>query len=102
MKVEFYRHSLGADEAAEVAQVLDGVFLTAGPRTKAFEEWLAGYLGVAGAVGLFSATTALFLALKGLDIGPGDEVITTPMTFIATPNTVLHCGATPVFVDSTR
>ena len=99
MKVEFYRHSLGADEAAEVAQVLDGVFLTAGPRTKAFEEWLAGYLGVSGAVGLFSATTALFLALKGLDIGPGDEVITTPMTFIATSNTVLHCGATPVFVD---
>jgi UDP-4-amino-4-deoxy-L-arabinose-oxoglutarate aminotransferase len=99
VKVEFYRHALGADEKAEVAAVLDGVFLTAGPRTKAFEEWLAGYLGVDGAVGLFSATTALFLAMKGLDIGPGDEVITTPMTFIATPNTILHCGATPVFVD---
>lgn len=99
MKVEFYRHSLGTPEAEEVARVLESVFLTAGPKTKAFEEWLAGHLGVTGAVGLFSCTTALFLALKALDIGPGDEVITSPMTFIASPNTILHAGATPVFVD---
>ena len=98
-KVEFYRHSLGADEADEVEQTLGGVFLTAGPRTKQFEEWLASYLGVKGAVGLFSCTTALFLAQKALDIGEGDEVITTPMTFIATSNTVLHTGAKLVFVD---
>ena len=98
-KVEFYRHSLGADEADEIEQTLGGVFLTAGPRTKQFEEWLASYLGVKGAVGLFSCTTALFLAQKALDIGEGDEVITTPMTFIATSNTVLHTGAKLVFVD---
>jgi UDP-4-amino-4-deoxy-L-arabinose-oxoglutarate aminotransferase len=98
-KVEFYRHSLGEDEADEIEQTLGGVFLTAGPRTKQFEDWLAGYLGVKGAVGLFSCTTALFLAQKALDIGQGDEVITTPMTFIATSNTVLHAGAKLVFVD---
>lgn len=98
-KVEFYRHALGVDEANEVEETLGGVFLTAGPRTKQFEEWLASYLGVKGAVGLFSCTTALFLAQKALDIGEGDEVITTPMTFIATSNTVLHTGAKLVFVD---
>jgi len=98
-KVEFYRHALGVEEADEVEQTLGGVFLTAGPRTKQFEEWLASYLGVKGAVGLFSCTTALFLAQKALDIGEGDEVITTPMTFIATSNTVLHTGAKLVFVD---
>jgi len=98
-KVEFYRHALGVEEADEVEQTLGGVFLTAGPRTKQFEEWLASYLGVKGAVGLFSCTTALFLAQKALDIGEADEVITTPMTFIATSNTVLHTGAKLVFVD---
>jgi len=101
-KVEFYRHLLGEEEAEEVAQTLDGVFLTAGPRTKQFEDWLASYLGVNGAVGLFSCTTALFLAMKAMDIGEGDEVITTPMTFIATSNTVLHTGAKLVFVDCER
>jgi dTDP-4-amino-4,6-dideoxygalactose transaminase len=98
-EVEFYRHSLGKGEAEELARTLDGVFLTAGPRTRQFEDWLAGYLGASGAVGLFSCTTALYLAQKALDIGPGDEVITTPMTFIATPNSVLHTGARVVFVD---
>jgi dTDP-4-amino-4,6-dideoxygalactose transaminase len=99
MKVDFYRHPLGTAEAEEVAHTLEGVFLTAGPRTQQFESWLAQSLGVTGAVGLSSCTTALFLAQKALGIGPGDEVITTPMTFIATSNSILHTGATPVFVD---
>jgi len=98
-KVEFYRHSLGQNEAEEVAKTLAGIFLTTGPRTRQFEQWLAGYLGVSDAVGLTSATMALFLAQKALGIGPGDEVITTPMTFIATPNSILYTGAKPVFVD---
>jgi UDP-4-amino-4-deoxy-L-arabinose-oxoglutarate aminotransferase len=98
-KVEFYRHSLGQSEAEEIANTLAGVFLTTGPRTRQFEQWLAGYLGVNDAVGLTSATMALFLAQKALGIGPGDEVITSPMTFIATPNSTLHTGAKPVFVD---
>jgi dTDP-4-amino-4,6-dideoxygalactose transaminase len=99
MKVDFYRHALGSAEAEEVARTLEAVFLTAGPRTQQFEAWLAQHLGVAGAVGLSSCTTALFLAQKALGIGPGDEIITTPMTFIATSNSILHTGATPVFVD---
>jgi len=99
MKVEFFRHALGAAEAEEVARTLEQIFLTAGPRTKQFEDWLAGNLGVTGAVGVSSCTMGLFLALKALDIGSGHEVITTPMTFIATSNSILHAGATPVFVD---
>jgi dTDP-4-amino-4,6-dideoxygalactose transaminase len=101
-KVEFFRHSLGDAEAAELIQTLGGVFLTAGPRTRRFEEWLAGYLQTAGSVGLNSCTTALFLAQKALGIGHGDEVITTPMTFIATANSIIHTGATPVLVDCDR
>jgi UDP-4-amino-4-deoxy-L-arabinose-oxoglutarate aminotransferase len=98
-RVDFYRHQLGEAELEEMAHTLEGVFLTAGPRTRQFEEWLANYLGVAGAVGLFTCTTALYLSQKALGIGPGDEVITTPMTFIATSNSILHTGAKVVFVD---
>jgi UDP-4-amino-4-deoxy-L-arabinose-oxoglutarate aminotransferase len=97
--VAFYRHQLGKREAEALASVLDGLFLTTGPKTKEFEAQFAAYFGVPHALGMTSATTALFLALKGLGIGPGDEVITTPMTFIASSNAVLHCGAKPVFVD---
>ena len=98
-RVEFYRHTLGEEEAALIASTLEGVFLTAGPQTRSFEQRLAAYLGVADGVGLTSCTAAIFLALKAMDIGPGDEVITTPMTFIASSNSILHVGATPVFVD---
>jgi dTDP-4-amino-4,6-dideoxygalactose transaminase len=98
-QVAFYRHQLGAREKAALADVLDTLFLTTGPKTKEFEEKLAAYFGVSHALGMTSATTALFLALRAMDVGPGDEVITTPMTFIATANVVLHNGATPVFVD---
>jgi dTDP-4-amino-4,6-dideoxygalactose transaminase len=97
--VPFYRHQLGMREAASVAAVLETLFLTTGPRTKEFEETLASFLGVDHCLGVTSATTALFLALRALGIGPGDEVIVPAMTFIATSNVVLHCGAVPVFVD---
>lgn len=97
--VPFYRHQLGKREAEALAGVLEGLFLTTGPKTKELEEKLAAYFGVKHALGMTSATTALFLALKALGVGPGDEVITTPMTFIASSNVVLHCGAKPVFVD---
>lgn len=99
MKVEFYRHNIGQAEKERVLAALDSIFLTTGEITTEFEQNLANYLGITATIGLMSCTAALHLALLAFDIGPGDEVITTPMTFIATANTILHAGATPVFVD---
>lgn len=98
-QVPFYRHHLGSAEKALVSEVIDSLFLTTGPKTAEVERQLAAYFGVDHALGVMSATTALFLCLKAWGIAEGDEVITTPMTFIASSNTVLHCGAKPVFVD---
>jgi dTDP-4-amino-4,6-dideoxygalactose transaminase len=70
-----------------------------GPEVKAFEEEMAAYCGTKYAVGVASGTDALHLALLAIDLKPGDEVITTPFTFIATAEVITHCGATPVFAD---
>lgn len=85
-------------EAALREVMLNGHFIL-GPNVKAFEAEIAQYLDVSHAVGLNSGTDALHLALRALDIGPGDEVITTPFTFIATTEAIGIVGATPVFVD---
>ena len=99
-RVEFYRHSLTEDDIAAAADVLRSVFLTTGPRAAPFEEAFAEYLGVGHVVSLSRAARArCSCALTALGVGPGDEVITTPMTFVATANAILHTGATPVFVD---
>ncbi|HEY3595547.1 MAG TPA: DegT/DnrJ/EryC1/StrS family aminotransferase, partial [Polyangiaceae bacterium] len=98
-RIEFYQHDVGDDEIASVGQTLRSLFLTLGPRVGEFERALARYLDVPHVVGVSSCTMALTLALKALGVGPGDEVVTTPMTFIATPNAVLYNGATPVFAD---
>jgi len=70
-----------------------------GPEVTAFESEMAQYLKVQHVVGCANGTDALFLALKALKIGPGDEVITTPFSFMATSEAIVHAGATPVFVD---
>jgi UDP-4-amino-4-deoxy-L-arabinose-oxoglutarate aminotransferase len=99
MKVEFYKHPLGADEIASLAEVVNSTFLTSGPKTKQFESEFAKMMRADYAVGVTSWTMGGFIALKALGIGPGDEVITTPMTFMATGNIIIEAGATPVFVD---
>lgn len=99
MKVEFYRHSLGAEEKHAVARVLDSLFLTTGDEVYAFEDEFAAYLDLPHVVTVSSCTAAEHLTLLAHGVGPGDEVITTPMTFIATATAIRHTGATPVFVD---
>ena len=99
MKVEFYRHNLTEEDIDRLVEVCRGVFLTTGQDTKKFEEKFAAYLGARHTVGVTSCTAALHIALLAVGAGPGDEVITTPMTFAATSNAVFYTGATPVFVD---
>jgi dTDP-4-amino-4,6-dideoxygalactose transaminase len=90
---------LEQDLSPAIHKVLrSGMFIN-GPEVAAFEGEVAGYLGVSHAVGLNSGTDALHLALRALDIGPGDEVITTPFTFVATTEAIGIVGATPVFAD---
>src|SRR2546423_27491 len=73
--------------------------LTTGAIVTNFEEAFSAYLGLPHAIGLTSCTAALHLAMLACGVGPGDEVITTPMTFVATSNAALYVGARPVFVD---
>jgi len=98
-KVEFYRHDLGAPELEAIAGVLKGPILTTGDTVAEFEQKFAAYLGRKHALGVTSCTGAMHMALLALGIGSGDEVITTPMTFIATAAAILEAGARPVFVD---
>jgi len=99
LKVEFYKHPLGAEEIASLTEVVNSTFLTSGPKTKLFEAEFASMMGMGYATGVTSWTMGGFIALKALEIGEGDEVITTPMTFMATGNIIIEAGATPVFVD---
>lgn len=92
-------HSLHSEIAEALQRVLDSGQFVLGPEVSALEEEIAAYCETAYAVGVASGTDALRLSLAALGIGPGDEVITTPFTFVATANTISHCGATPVFVD---
>lgn len=99
MKIEFYKHNIGEEEKKKVLECLDGIFLTTGSYVAEFEEKFTNYLSLKYAVGLNSCTAALHLSLLALRIGEGDEVITTPMTFIATATAIMHTGARPIFVD---
>lgn len=90
---------IGDEEIAEVVDTLRSEWITTGPKTKRFEAEFAGFLGAPAALALNSCTAALHTALITLGVGPGDEVITTPMTFAATINVIEHVGATPVLVD---
>ncbi|HEY3028088.1 MAG TPA: DegT/DnrJ/EryC1/StrS family aminotransferase [Pyrinomonadaceae bacterium] len=99
MKVPFFMHDLGQAELAAIAEVFANPILTTGEWVARFERTFSDYLGVRHAIAVTSCTGALHLSLVALGIGPGDEVITTPMTFIATATAIMEAGARPVFVD---
>jgi len=99
MNIPFAPPYITEDEINVVIEVLKSGWLSMGYKTLEFENKFAEYIGSKHAVATNSCTSALFLSLKVLGIKKGDEVITTPFTFAATANVIVHCGAKPVFVD---
>jgi hypothetical protein len=95
----FTRPSIDEDTIAGVAEVLRSGWITSGPQVKAFEAELSRYCGGRPVRTLNSGTAALEIGLRLAGVGPGDEVITTPLSWVATTNVVLEVGARPVFVD---
>lgn len=98
-RIEFFRHNLTEEDIGLANQVIHSIFLTTGPMVTLFENKFGKYLGLPEVVGLTSCTGAMHLALLRNGIGPGDEVITTPMTFVATATAILQTSAIPIFVD---
>jgi dTDP-4-amino-4,6-dideoxygalactose transaminase len=97
--IPFNRPEIDESEIAEVVSTLRSGWLTTGVRTAQFEKDFREYVGAKHAQAVSSCTAALHLALVALNIGPGDEVITTPLTFCATVSVIVHVGATPVLAD---
>jgi len=97
--LSFQPPAIGPEEIAAVTETLTSGWLTSGPRAAELERRLAELTGARHAIALSSGTAAMHLALVGLGIGPGDEVITSPITWPATANVIVHAGARPVFAD---
>jgi dTDP-4-amino-4,6-dideoxygalactose transaminase len=97
--LSFSPPAIGEEEIREVVDTLRSNWITTGPKTRRFEEEFAKALGARSALALNSCTSALHTALVTLGIGPGDEVITTPLTFTASVNVIEHVAARPVLVD---
>jgi dTDP-4-amino-4,6-dideoxygalactose transaminase len=95
----FQPPAVGDEEVAAVADAIRSGWLTTGPRAEELERRFAAYVGAKHALAVSSGTAAMHLALTALRVGPGDEVITTPVTWPATANVIVHTGATPVFAD---
>jgi dTDP-4-amino-4,6-dideoxygalactose transaminase len=95
----FQPPAIGDEEIAAVTETLRSGWLTSGPNATKLEERMKEYLEAEHVLALASGTAALHLSLVALGVGPGDEVITTPITWPATANVIVHSGATPVFVD---
>jgi dTDP-4-amino-4,6-dideoxygalactose transaminase len=95
----FQPPAVGDEEVAAVADAIRSGWLTTGPRAEELERRFAEYVGANHALAVSSGTAAMHLALVALGIGPGDEVITTPLTWPATANVIVHAGASPVFAD---
>lgn len=95
----FGKPVINEDEIQEVVGTLRSGWWGTGPKTELFEKKFGKYVGSKYALGVNSATAGLHLALKALNLRPGDEVITTPMTFVSTANVIIHSGLKPVFAD---
>ena len=95
----FQPPAVGDEEVVAVAEAIRSGWLTTGPRAEELERRFAQYVGAKHALAVASGTAAMHLSLVALGIGPGDEVITTPITWPATANVIVHTGATPVFAD---
>lgn len=102
MKIEFFRHGINDEDIERANKVLRSIFLTNADVTSEFERKFAQYLDAKHCIAVSSCTAALHLSLTALGIKEGDEVITTPFSFVATANAILHAGAKPVFVDVER
>lgn len=98
-KIYYGRQWIGEDDIRAVEEVLRSDYITCGPKVDEFEQELAHYTGAKYAVAVSNGTAALHCACIAAGIGPGDEVITTPLTFAASANCALYCGARPVFAD---
>ncbi len=98
-KISIAKPNFGKEEEDAVKEVLESGILASGPKTRLFEKEFAEYIGVEHAVAMTSGTVALDVALKTLNIGPGDEVITSAFSFIASSNCILFQNAKPVFAD---
>ena len=98
-EVPFSRPDLGEEEIAAMTEAVRSGWLTMGPRTQEFEKSFAEWAGAPHAVAVNSCTAALHLALNSAGIGPGDEVITSTLTFAASGATIIHAGAAPVLAD---
>ncbi len=97
--IQLFKPYMGDEEIQAVSEVIRSGWIGLGPKTAEFEKQLAQYIGVPYMVGLNSATAALDLAIRLLNIHPGDEVIVPTMTFVSTAHAVVYSGATPIFAD---
>ncbi len=98
-KIDYGRQWINDDDVKEVSKTLLSDFITCGPKVEELEHKLESYTGAKFAIVCSNGTAALHLACAAAGVGPGDEVITTPLTFMASANCALYCGATPVFAD---
>ncbi|HQG98443.1 MAG TPA: aminotransferase class I/II-fold pyridoxal phosphate-dependent enzyme, partial [Thermotogota bacterium] len=99
MNIPYARQWIEEEDIERVAKVLRGDWLTQGPAVDAFEQAVASYVNAKYCVAFNSGTAALHAAMYATGVQPGDEVLTTPITFVATSNSALYLGGKPLFVD---
>lgn len=98
-QVPFYRQSFGRDEIREIVDTVRSGWVTTGKKARLLEQNIAGYVNARHTMAVNSCTAAMHLLLLASGIGPGDEIVTTPYTFVATTEAILYTGATPVYCD---